>query len=461
MRFSRVLRTGSEGTEQTYRLSQPCETIDVFLSHSWRDSGLLKYLAICLHFNSGMAIVAGIAASACMFYLQRYCGMQGLPFMPIVPFMNVVEDLHAGVRVAVKGASFDRSFDPEVYPWSVPGYHPLYAPSCQLAGSGVFLLVFLFGHHLRPPSRMFLDKICIHQTDEDKKAAGIQAIDQFIHRSTSMLIMYHDDYFERLWCCFELAARASEKAHLVMVPLWRAPCFLVIFVGFTIAHIAEYYCIVLYGVDPAPPSFYAVSMSFHLLPFIFMIECTLRAARQKMKLATALASFTVKNTKCFDPNDRLVVERAISNWFAEEGAARATKAGVDAKAIERFEADVRSGATHRQIKASIGSQPGLVRVHDHLLAGLMVWIPTIFDFTAHNTNNKGYASILIWNAPLFMCGFALTAHLGEAILRRAPRLPTWIVYILLFVVFMAVLFPGQVGTFVAQFYVCGDACVPV
>eukprot|EP01043_Picozoa_sp_COSAG02_P085559 COSAG02_NODE_23186_length_727_cov_0.971338_1_plen_161_part_01 len=98
--FSQVLRTGAGGSDQTYDLSQPCESLDVFLSHSWRDSGFLKYLAICLHFNSGMAMAAGLAASALLFYLQRYCGVQGLPFVPIVPFMNVVEDLQAGVESA-------------------------------------------------------------------------------------------------------------------------------------------------------------------------------------------------------------------------------------------------------------------------------------------------------------------------------------------------------------------------
>jgi hypothetical protein len=36
------------------------EEIDIFLSHSWRDSGLLKYLALCLHFNG--LVVAMVAA---------------------------------------------------------------------------------------------------------------------------------------------------------------------------------------------------------------------------------------------------------------------------------------------------------------------------------------------------------------------------------------------------------------
>eukprot|EP00964_Phaeocystis_antarctica_P157628 scaffold127928_cov75-Phaeocystis_antarctica.AAC.2 len=55
-----VLRTGSGGSEATFNLSEPVDEIDIFLSHSWRDSGLLKYLALCLHFNSVMAMVAAL-----------------------------------------------------------------------------------------------------------------------------------------------------------------------------------------------------------------------------------------------------------------------------------------------------------------------------------------------------------------------------------------------------------------
>ena len=58
-----VLRSGSGGSEATFELSQPCEEIDIFLSHSWRDSGLLKYLALCLHFNSAMAMATALATA--------------------------------------------------------------------------------------------------------------------------------------------------------------------------------------------------------------------------------------------------------------------------------------------------------------------------------------------------------------------------------------------------------------
>lgn len=450
-RAAHVLRAGSGGDEATFNLSQPCEHIDVFLSHSWRDSGLLKYLAICMHFNAVMAFCAATAASLFYLYLQRFLGVSSLPLMPVIPFMNIFND----VMQAGRDAGFEAQYDPKVYTWWDTKYNPLYSPSCQVVATTVFLLVFLFGHNLRPAKTMFLDKVCIHQTDAKKKAAGIQAIDQFIHRSSTMLIMYNDDYFERLWCCFELAARASENAHIVMLPLWRAPCVLAIAVGFTIAHVAEYYCIVAYGVDPPPPSFYAVSITFHLLPMLFMFDATVRATRQKTKLAQTLRTFKVTNTKCFDPKDRVVVEKAISSWFSSEGKA---KDGVDAKAIERFELDVREGKTNAMIRASIGNQPGLLRMRELLIANLIVWIPTVCDFAAHN-HAPGWIAGLAWNAPLFSVAFMVVTLLCNLVLGCCPRFPSWLLTGLLFVVTMAVFIPIQFVVLVAQFFVCGPACI--
>ena len=36
--------------------------------------------------------------------------------------------------------------------------------------------------------------------DPVKKAEGIKRIDEFIHRSDNMFILYNNDYLERLWC---------------------------------------------------------------------------------------------------------------------------------------------------------------------------------------------------------------------------------------------------------------------
>ena len=236
-----VLRSGSGGSEAPFNLSEPVEEIDIFLSHSWRDSGLLKYLALCLHFNVGMAMAAALLSGLATYFLL----LDGkITLLPFTPFMNVFNDFNE----AMAAAGFHPTYDKKVWPWMDPTYKPIYAPSCQLVATSVFVIVLLLGHHLRAPVTMFLDKVCIHQSDPAKKAAGIQAIDQFLVRSKKMLICYNDDYFERLWCCFELAARASSGSQIEMLPLWRAPVVLVALCGFTFSHIAEYIYILLAGV---------------------------------------------------------------------------------------------------------------------------------------------------------------------------------------------------------------------
>ena len=76
----------------------------------------------------------------------------------------------------------------------------------------VFLAVFLFGQHavhsLRPMS-MWVDRACIHQTDLDFKHRQIQALPVFVSRSSSMLVLWDDECFRRLWCQLELATFAS------------------------------------------------------------------------------------------------------------------------------------------------------------------------------------------------------------------------------------------------------------
>ena len=66
--------------------------------------------------------------------------------------------------------------------------------------------------------------------------------------------------------------------------------------------------------------FILVSISFHAIPVIFMIEYTVLATRQKLKLLDTLNTFKIANTKCFDPNDRTVVEKARESRAASLAA---------------------------------------------------------------------------------------------------------------------------------------------
>ena len=64
----------------------------------------------------------------------------------------------------------------------------------------VFFVVFIFGQQLfegRLPPALWVDKLCIHQTDMDRKAEQIAALPVFVMHSSRMLILWDDTYFER------------------------------------------------------------------------------------------------------------------------------------------------------------------------------------------------------------------------------------------------------------------------
>ena len=205
-----------------------------------------------------------------------------------------------------------------------------------------------------------------------------------------------------------------------------------------------------------------------------MIEYTVLATRQKLKLADTLRTFKITNTKCFDPSDRSIVEQAISSWFAgggepvsepEGSSGSRGPGGVDLRAIERFEGDVRGGMTHRMIVSSVGKQPGLLRVRDLLLIFYTVWIPCSLDFSVRGVGrgNEMVVTFMIFVCPIAQgLSFLIVAWVASALFRVRADWPKWLLHVLLFFsFFVGMLIPFH-AIFFALFGVCQTAClVPV
>lgn len=51
------------------------------------------------------------------------------------------------------------------------------------------------------PFRVFLDKVCIHQTDA--LAEGIENLDAYAVKSDTFVVFRANDYFKRLWKLYE------------------------------------------------------------------------------------------------------------------------------------------------------------------------------------------------------------------------------------------------------------------
>jgi hypothetical protein len=402
--FGYQLRGGPIGSDDTFELSKPIDEstrLEIFLSHSWRDPAFLKYLALCYHFNGLFAAAAAIVVGLLTFCIQRF---GGLAILPHTPFFNIAEDLiSAAARVGLR-----LGVDPST-PWADPYYAPPISISCQLFGAATFLLLVLFGHKLLPTKGVFFDKICIDQADASRKRAGILAMDKFISECNTMIALYNDDYFQRLWCCFEFAAGASVGLDVVLLPLWRAPVVLLTVLLLALARSIEWL-----GFLHGPGGYYSVCAPiFNFLPYCIFTGAAVVAAQQKAKLVKQLESFSANDTTCSAPRDRQEVEGAIARCFPS---------------LARFEEAFREdGTAHARIMDHIKAQPGLLRVQDLCLALGIVWTLNAFDFMTFSS--RIYGSGCLWTVlialPSQVAAFLTHAKLVEA-LSLSTRLPAWL-----------------------------------
>ena len=153
---------GGGASKETFELSHEVESLDYFLSHSWRDRADFKWLALLWEIN--------------------------LPFALLV----------ANLGGFVFGSALVDSLPGKVFPWG--------SPDVTILSSFLLLLAFVFAHRVtgRNPT-VFLDKACINQIDPELKQLGIKNIGAFLRRSDKILVLWDKDYFDRLWCCYELS----------------------------------------------------------------------------------------------------------------------------------------------------------------------------------------------------------------------------------------------------------------
>ncbi|CAJ1419077.1 unnamed protein product [Effrenium voratum] len=208
-------------------------------------------------------------------------------------------------------------------------------------GSGLFLLTLLaWPSQAECTDRLaklgsasiFLDRICIHQSDPRLKMEGVMSIGAFLKRSERMLVLWDASYMQRLWCVFEVAAflksrSADQEAHLQIVPVHMGSFCLV----FGMAGASVYvivWIVFMHGV---------VGWEILVLLPIIMTPAGLYAiadARAYMRsvhtLQEQLASFSLRNSRCSCcdwnhvrngtpvPCDRDAIGHCIGEWFGAE-----------------------------------------------------------------------------------------------------------------------------------------------
>lgn len=181
-RLGHVLRT-EKNSADVFANSKPCKAIDQFWSHSWNGHTLYKVLLLLVVHNGLAAVVMGTRGSVLV--------------LPLV-LSGWLPAWQAGK--------------------SAGGW-------CVLSGTLVTVLTFFLW---QPQKRVFLDRICINQSDPELKFAGVLSIGGILKNSRSMLVCWDETYFQRLWCVFELAAflksHDESATELDIRPTFLGPC---------------------------------------------------------------------------------------------------------------------------------------------------------------------------------------------------------------------------------------------
>lgn len=279
-----------EEADQLFAQSRQVDRITYFLSHTWQDSRHEKWLALCLHFN---LLGAMLASSLLVVGLKITGVLASLPAMRVA--LCGRQEADYGPWCCIFGAS---SFFFCLHAWH-------YMPKWLLGSRGV---------------STFLDKVCVHQADPERKQAGICAFAHFIAKSERVLCLWSPGYFTRLWCMLEMAAMfASSKQAalpLVVLPLklYKLEYGLLLFLALACAAASAKN--LLGQVIPAA----GAAGLLCVLAFMSLAHAARRYVRDRVELDARLRAFSVDNVACASEEDRAMVTGALQSWFGEPDA---------------------------------------------------------------------------------------------------------------------------------------------
>ncbi|CAK9072165.1 unnamed protein product [Durusdinium trenchii] len=392
------------------------DQISCFWSHSWHGGRRKKVVTLLTLYNGLPAILCGVLAALVMLVLFTFGSLPG--------FQRVADS---------------------------PSDH-----SAWSLGTGflVTALVFVFW---RPQQHVFLDRICITESDPQLKAEQILSLAGMLKRSREMLVLWDSSWSDRLWCLFELSAflkskADSEHSRLLVTPTFMGPCVVATFLGMFLAVV--------------PLTTFPLDASF-LIPMVFVCVfgafgalCCAHAFRSYFQsvddLKEKLQSVNLERTRsiCCDLNhegdmtcDREIVKDCITIWF---GSQEAFEDCVRSEVLETLTSELEQSVFTRpwRIAASVPflwacmdlaamnakTQHWLIAIN-WLLSGLTMCLLAC-PLNIENLANLAHrfrtrqptaarealmdVLVLLLALPLFLCGTALTFLSGAL----QPPLPS-------------------------------------
>ena len=297
--FAAALRSGrSRSQRDFYHKSRKSHKISTFWSHSWHGGHWKKIITLITFYNGTAAVSLGIITGVVATLLFRF---------GVLP----------GFDTTYEGYSMKASV------WSI--------------GSG-FLVTCLVVIFWRPQTPVFLDRICISQTDSDLKVHAVFSLSGLLRKTDTLLILWDPTWTERLWCLFELAAflqsKKNGKQALKIRPIFLGPVSILGFVTFFVALLPG-----TFGLNYSLETGYIASGTVMFVGLATMypaVSAIRNYFRELDTMKRQLLSISFDSTHCACcstghvykgetiPCDRKIVKECVKTWFGSLHAFEAT-----------------------------------------------------------------------------------------------------------------------------------------
>eukprot|EP00929_Paragymnodinium_shiwhaense_P098461 TRINITY_DN5992_c0_g1_i1.p1 TRINITY_DN5992_c0_g1~~TRINITY_DN5992_c0_g1_i1.p1 ORF type:complete len:692 (-),score=59.13 TRINITY_DN5992_c0_g1_i1:272-2266(-) len=259
----------SGATASDYDLSEPVAELDDFISHSWAGTTpQKKFWTLCLLSNRGAACII-----SCLL----------------------------AILLALLGTT---TMVPKV----------LHGEAAKIVCPVVYFVVLLFWQRLSAPCRrrksyVFLDKLCIHQTDEEQKAQGILGLAGFLRASQRLVVLWSPHYFSRLWCTYELVAwcylHGGDSSRVRFLPVAASGVQGRLTLSFTVLELLKLLLWRTYSREDAAWRSFLAEAHYLLLPMVVgililpLVYSWIGLARELNQLQEQVENFEIRKAECF------------------------------------------------------------------------------------------------------------------------------------------------------------------
>jgi len=189
----------------------------------------------------------------------------------------------------------------------------------------------------RPMQSVFLDQICLHQTNLTLKFEGLTALAAIVRRCENFVVCWDMTYMRRAWCVFELAAfltKPEAEKNLMILPVGWGPCVLWCFLGLWSLQMWAYLILAWHRQHPDIPIWVWQAIDYGLMvPVSTFLALAVAAFRRHFRsietVQKQLLNFALQDTSCTCcdwnhrypktgaemPCDRGLLEDCIRVWF--------------------------------------------------------------------------------------------------------------------------------------------------